>query len=276
MKTLTVTILLLCCLESLGTLVVNLNEPSKENKNTFLALNQGVEINNPMTFCLRFNIKDTLATNYIFSSTDDKLALILRFSVSQGLVLINSVALYFEIPKDSAVLPFRWHHICLTSNEYYYDIVLDGQQWYHANHAQGSFEKKNLTRLDLGSTNEYWVYEDGMNFLGLLSELNVWSKSLSISQMVKITTNCGNEDPTPDLLKWSELPNSMIRGSKYNEHIENICPHRNATTVIYKIMPYLHDQDNAIHVCKILKGELVSPNSLNELQTWDGKLLRMK
>ena len=116
MKTLTVTILLLCCLESLGTLVVNLNEPSKENKNTFLALNQGVEINNPMTFCLRFNIKDTLATNYIFSSTDDKLALILRFSVSQGLVLINSVALYFEIPKDSAVLPFCWHHICLTSN----------------------------------------------------------------------------------------------------------------------------------------------------------------
>ena len=155
-------------------------------------------------------------------------------------------------------------------------IVLDGQQWYHANHTLGSSQPSSLKRLDLGSTNEYWIYPDGINFRSLLSELNVWSKSLSISKMVKITRNCGKEHPTPDLLKWSELPNSMIRGSKYNENIENICPHRNATSLIYKIMPYLHYQDNAINVCKILKGELVSPNSLNELGTWDGKLLRVK
>ena len=62
----------------------------------------------------------------------------------------------------------------------------------------------------------------------------------------------------------------------FQENIENVCPHRNATSLIYKIMPDLHDQDNAINVCKILKGELVSPNSLNELQTWNGKLLKMK
>ena len=247
MKTLTITILLLCCRRCLGTFVVDLNELSNEDKDTFLTFDQGIEITNPLTFCLRFNMRSALETNYIFSSTDEQLALILRFSVSQGLVLINSMALFFEIPKDNAVLPFRWHHICFTSNEDYYDIVLDGQQWYHANHTKGSFEKKKtVTRLDLGSTNEYWIYTDGINFKGLLSELNIWSKSLSVIQVLKITGNCGKVDPIPDLLNWSELPSSMIRGSKYDENIQNICSHTNTTSLVYKIMPHLHYQDNAI------------------------------
>ena len=73
MKFITVTfVVLLCCHRSLGTLVVDLNESSNENKNTFLALGQGIKINNPLTFCLRFNIKSALETSYIFSSTDDK------------------------------------------------------------------------------------------------------------------------------------------------------------------------------------------------------------
>ena len=116
MQTLTVTLLLLCCHKSLGTLVVSLNEPSNEDRNTFLALNQGVEINNPLTFCLRFNIKSALETNYIFSSTDDKLVLILRFSINLGIVLINRVSFVFEIPKDKDVLPFHWYHIRSVSH----------------------------------------------------------------------------------------------------------------------------------------------------------------
>ena len=255
--------------------MVELTESLNEDKNTSLGLGLGIEINNPLTFCLRFNLKVNFATNYIFSTTDDKLVLILRFSVNLGLALINSVPLLFEIPKDNGVLPFHWHHICISSSEDSYSIVLDGQQWYHANHEQKSFEKTTVTRLDLGTTNKYWTYADGINFRGFLSELNIWSKSLSVSQIVKITTNCGKVDPIPDLLNWSELSNSMIRGSKYNEDIGVICPQRNATSPIYKIMPYLHDQDIALHVCKILNGKLAFPNSLNEFQKWKGRLLRM-
>ena len=275
MKNLTVIILLLCCYKCQGTLVVDLNESSNDDKNTFLALGKGIEINNPLTFCLRFNIKSALMTNYIFTSPDDKLALIMRFKVSLGLVLINGVALGFEIPKDNAVKPFHWRHICVSSNKKSYTIVSDGQQWYHANHAVGSFENTTLKRLDLGvlgSTNEYWVWSNSVNFKGLLSELNIWSKPLSLIQMKKITRNCGKVDPIPDLLNWSELPSSMIIGSKYNENIGDICPYRNETTSpIYKIMPYIHDQDNARDVCKILNGELAFPKSLNEFQTWNGK-----
>ena len=275
MKTLTVALLLLCCHKSLGTLVVNLNGPSNEDKNTFLALNQGVEINNPLTFCLRFNIKSALETNYIFSSTDDKLVLILRFSISLGIFVINKASLVFKIPKDNAVKPFHWHHICVSTREDSYTIVLDEQKWYHANHTKASSEKTTLKRLDLGYTKEYWTFSDGINFRGLLSELNIWSKSLSVTQMVKITRNCGKVDPIPDILDWSELDSSMIRGSKYIENIESICPQSNATSLVYKIMPYLYKQDNALHVCKILNGELVYPNSLNELQTWNSKLARI-
>ena len=280
MKNLTAIILLLCCYRCQGTLVVDLNESSNEDKNTFLALGNGIEINNPLTFCLRFNIKSALMTNYIFTSPNDKLALIMRFTVNLGLVLINGVALGFEIPKDNAVTPFHWHHICVSSSEDSYTIVFDGQQWYHANHALGSFEKTTLKRLDLGvlgSTNEYWVWSNSVNFRGLLSELNIWSKSLSAIQMIKITRNCENVHTIPDLLNWSELPSSMIEGSKYNENIGNICPFRNETTSpIYKIMPYIHDQDIAREACKILNGELASPTSKNEFWTWNGNLLKIK
>ena len=270
MKSLLITLLLLCCHRSLGTLVVNLHESS--NEKTFLALGKGIEINNPLTFCLRFNIKDSLATNYIFSSVEDKLGLILRFPESSGFVLINRAIIVFKIPKDNGVLPFHWHHICVSSNEDNYTIVLDGHKWYHANHAQESFENTTVTRLDLGSTNDYWIFEDGINLNGHLSELNIWRQSLSFNQMKKITKNCGKADPIPDLLNWSELPSSMISGSKYIENIENIC----LDAPVYKIMPGLYNQKNAIHVCKILNGELAFPNSLNELQTWNGKLARQK
>ena len=273
MKVLTVTLLLLCCHRCLGTLVVDLDELSNNDKKTFLALGQGIEINSSLTFCLRFMIKDVLATNYIFSSTDDELVLLLGFRVSLGVALINRVALNFKIPEDNGVLPFHWHHICVSSSQDSYTIVLDGTKWYRTNHAIEPIEKTNLKRLDLGSTNKYWTYTDGINFKGLLSELNIWSMTLSISQMEKITRNCGKVDP--DLLNWSELPSSTIRGSKYEENIGNICPLRNATSLMYKIMPDLNDQDDAIHICKILNGELAFPNSLNELQSWNSKLTRM-
>ena len=271
MQTLTVTLLLLCCHRSLGTLVVDLNESSNENKDTFLDLDKGIEIINPLAFCLRFNIKGILASNYIFSSKDDNLVLTLRFSIGIGIGVINSVGFVFEIPKENDVQPFHWHHICVSSSDHSYTIVFDGQQWYHANHTLPSSEKTTLKKLDLGSPNEHWVHSDGINFRGLLSELNIWSKSLSFIQMLKITINCGKIEPSPDLLDWSKIPSFMIRGSKYNESIENICSQRNTTSLVYKIMPYLHDQDNAIQVCKILNGKLAFPNSLNELQTWNGK-----
>ena len=276
MKTLPVIILLLCWYRYQASLVVDLTKSSNEDKNTFLAFDQGIEINNPLTFCLRFNIKDSLATNYIFSNKNDKLVLILSFSNNVGIALINGVDLVFEIPKDNDVSPFHWHHICISSGEDSYSTVVDGKQWYRANHTIGSFEKTTVKRLDLGSTNDYWVYSDGINMRGLLSELNIWSKSLSFIQMVKITRNCGVEDPIPDILNWSALPKSIIIGSKYIENLENMCPQRNSTAPIYKVMPYLYDQDNAIHVCKLLNGELVFPNSLIEFQMWNGKLGRMK
>ena len=268
------TLLLLCCQTCwcLRTLVVDLEQSSNENKNTFLSLDKGIEINRELAFCLRFNIKDGLKTNYMFSTTDDKLVLILRFSVSQGIVLINSAAFFFEIPKENGVLPFQWHHICFSTNGNSYTIVLDGNKWYHENHAKVSFEKKTVTRLDLGSTNEYWIYSDGITFRGLLSELNIWSKALSAIQMVKITSNCEKVDPIPDILNWSKLPSSIIRGIKYNENMGNICSQSNTTSLIYKVMPDLHDQDNAMRVCKILNGKLAFPNSKDELLTWNGKL----
>ena len=273
---LTVTIILLCCYKGLGTLVVDLNEPSNEEKNTYLALGQGIEINNPLTLCLRFNIKDAFVTNYVFSTEDEELVFLLSFSYRFGLVLINSVNLVFEIPKNNDLSPFHWHHICISSSKDSYIVVIDGQQWYHASHTAGSSEKTIVKRLDFGFTSEYWVYSDGINFKGLLSELNVWSKSLSLSQMVKITTNCGKVDPIPDILNWSELDESVIRGSKYVEKMGNICPQGNATSPIYKIMPYIYDRENAIQACKILNGEVAFPNSLNELQSWNGKLSRLK
>ena len=92
--------------------------------------------------------------------------------------------------------------------------------------------------------------------------------------MKEITEKCGKAYPIPGTLNWSDVDATMLsRNNSYKKDITHLClpKHSKAAPMFYTIMPYLQNQDNAIHTCNILNAKLAFPKKLDEHHTWNGK-----
>ena len=251
-----------------------LNSPPEEDKKTVLSLTETVEVSIPLTFCLRFNLQDTMSARYMLDNKDDKLALTLRFPLDLGKVKINGEEFYFKIPKDSGIRPFYWHHICISMNNERYWVVVDGKQWSNRTHEIKPFQTISINQLFMGTTYELGAIED--NFKGELSELNIWSYSLSLKHLIDITKSCTHSNPVPDILQWSNITNSMLTGnSSHQSVIKQLCSQGIVETSYHKLMPHLQDQDGAMKTCKVLNGQLAYPKTLDEYKSWNSKNLNV-
>ena len=115
------------------------------------------------------------------------------------------------------------------------------------------------------------IYAEYHDFKGEISELNIWGKALSTDDLVKITSTCGNTTPIPDILNWSEISNSMIGGGVVEDSdVDQLCHNSNTTIPIPKIMPIMQNQNDAIHLCKILQAQLAYPKTLEDYDKWKG------
>ena len=114
-------------------------------------------------------------------------------------------------------------------------------------------------------------YADTAYFRGEISEFNIWSEALGTEELKKLTSHCGKPLPEPDILNWSEIDTSMLTGNNFQSDIEILCRNSNETPTIYKVMPYFQNQEEAIHTCQILNGQLAYPKSIKEYQEWQGK-----
>ena len=170
-----------------------LNSPPEKDKKTILSLTETVEVSIPLTFCLRFNLQDTISARYMFDNKDDKLALSLRFPLDLGKAKVNGEEFYFRIPKDSGIRPFYWHHICISLNNEKHWVVVDGKQWSNGTHEIKPFQNISINQLFIGTTYELGSIED--NFKGELSELNIWSSSLSMDNLIDLTKGCSHPKP---------------------------------------------------------------------------------
>ena len=94
-----------------GTLVLELPNPEEK---TLLTLDQDIEINQPITLCIRFNLKNLMTSRYIFSSQNAEIAMRIRFSKNDGYVTLHGEDFVFEIPKDH-FHPYTWYHLCFRS-----------------------------------------------------------------------------------------------------------------------------------------------------------------
>ena len=257
--------------------VVDLNpsnsSPEKDER-ALLSLNENVELSIPLTFCLRFNLQDILSSRYMFDNKD-KLALVLRFTQHHGQVVLNGDDLFFMIPKDSGIRPFYWHHICVSLNEKTYWVVVDGQQWSNGTHKMKPFQNVSVNQLFMGSSMDQWAAAAD-DFIGELSELNIWSNSLSLDNLIFITNSCSYPKPVPDILQWLNITNSMLTGySNHQRTIKKLCSKGKTETSYHKLIPHFQDQDGALKTCKVLNGQLASPKSLDEYKSWNSKNLNI-
>ena len=253
--------------------VVDLNpskSPLNQDKATELSLTENVEVNIPLTFCLRFNLQDRISPRWMFSFKSDKLTLKLNFP-DHGWVRLNSVYQLFKIPKDSGIRPFYWHHICIRLNEETYLVVVDGHRWSNGTHKIKPIKSTSINQLFMGSSHRL-DEKDWGNFVGELSELNIWSSSLSMENLIDITEKCGQPKPVPDILQWSNIKNSMLTGDNNHQRtIKQLCSQGIAETSYHKLMPHFQDQDGAMKTCEVLNGQLASPKTLEEYKSWNSK-----
>lgn len=104
-----------------------------------------------------------------------------------------------------------------------------------------------------------------IDFSGALSELNIWSVALSRDQMLSITNNCENNSSylNPDILKWSEVTESMIAGETKEVDLMNLCYYSLDATEI--VVPVFLDQIQAIAACQSLKAISYPPQHLEQI-----------
>ena len=247
------------------------NSPPEKDEKAVLSLTENVDVSIPLTFCLRFNLHDRISARYMFDNKDDKLALTLRFPLDLGKVKVNGEEFYFRIPKDSGIRPFYWHHICISLNEEIYRVAVDGQQCSSGKHKIKSFQSIYFNQIVMGSTYEVgdlW----GDNFKGELSELNIWSNSLSMDDLIYITKSCSHPKPVPDILQWLNITNSMLTGDNNHQRtIKQLCSRGKTEKSYYKLIPHLQDHDDAMKTCEVLNGQLASPKTLEEYKSWNSK-----
>ena len=265
-----------CCWCKETVTVVDLtpsNSLPEQHKKTVLSLTDNVEVSIPLTICLRFNLQDRISSRYMFTSKDDELALKLRFPLNIGKFKLNGEELFFKIPKDSGIRPFYWHHICISLDEKTYWVAFDGQQWSNGTNKIKPFQTISISQIFMGSLyKDVELRED--NFRGELSELNIWSTSLSLNSLIDITKNCSHPQPGPDILQWSNISNSMLTGGNSHQRtIKQTCSQGITEAHYHKLIPHLQDQDGAMKTCKILNGQLASPKTLDEYKSWDSKHL---
>ena len=112
-----------------ATLVVEV--PIDENdldQKTTLTFNDPMEISNPMTFCIRFNLEHYVKPIYILSSPQNVLELKVA-DTGMGKIKIQGLPFNFKIPK-SGLQPYSWTHFCFCSFGEHYQVVVNGVQWH--------------------------------------------------------------------------------------------------------------------------------------------------
>ena len=101
-----------------------------------------------------------------------------------------------------------------------------------------------------------------LNFEGKLSELNIWDNyNINIDPEV-----CSHVKPEPNILKWSDVDNSTINGTKSKQarNITDIC--HNSTKIIRQVVPIKLTSDEAMKACQVMDAKLTYPTSMNQFK----------
>ena len=111
-----------------------------------------------------------------------------------------------------------------------------------------------ISEILLGS---HYNFPD-LNFEGKLSELNIWDNyNINIDPEV-----CSCVKPEPNILKWSDVDDSMINSTVEERNITDIC--HKSTKIIRQVVPIKLTRDEAMKACHIMDAKMTYPKALNQ------------
>ena len=113
-----------------------------------------------------------------------------------------------------------------------------------------------ISEIVLGS--EY--SSSDFNFKGKLSELNIWDNyNINIDPEV-----CSHVKPEPNILKWSDVDDSIINGTFQERFITDIC--HTSKKIIKQVVPVQLARDEAMKACHIMNAKLTYPTALTQFK----------
>ena len=129
-----------------------------------------------------------------------------------------------------------------------------GDTWYQKDHQMTSKFDLDISEIVLGSQ----YNSSDLNFKGKLSELNIWDNyNINIDPEV-----CSHVKPEPNILKWSDVDDSMINGKVEERNIADIC--HKSTKINRQVVPIKLTRDEAMKACHVMDAKLTYPKALNQ------------
>lgn len=224
-----------------------------------LTLENDVQIKDINSFCVKYYWTATSNKHgrFMFASENDSRGLGLKMYMNRGLAFFNKngLNLLCKIP-EKCLRPYTWNHLCFSfAGDLGYQIACEGQIW-------------SLDRTNLVQTEDNTLKRLSFDWSGHLAEFNIWSKTLSIEEMVEITSSCNNPlQDQEDLLPWSKVTKSKIDGFF---HEENLCSQsENKTSLVQQFQPI----KMGIKLCSLMGGKAITPEPSDPMfQDWPSKV----
>ena len=160
------------------------------------------EIFDEITLCAKFALK-FLIKGYLMELRYQKENTLLTIYLSKfgknagfGFFSFYGFSYMFKWPKHR-MKPDEWQQICVSASNNQAVIALNGDAIFN--------ENINTSNLMYKAANQSY-FRLGKYFTGFVTDINVWSYKLDISDLITMTKSCSIRDTlTPDVFLWGNL-----------------------------------------------------------------------
>ena len=219
---------------------------------------------NEFTYCGQYNFR-FLRTSYLMSfypNLDMRLK-IADFEKKIGFLVYDEAAYLFDF-KNQSLKTDEWQSICFSISMNQVIIVLNGQILLHDKVDSVTKEILNPV-LSLGGTTI--EHDSGKRFVGLITDVHLWSRSLNIDNLISITkTNIISNMTIPDLFTWP-----MFKAQSNTTCVEFLVKDENDELLQKKplqnimLIEDFKNFDTSNYLCQAYGGKLFVPKSHEDL-----------
>ena len=95
------------------------------------------------------------------------------------------------------------------------------------------------------------------NYKGYITDFNIWNESLTLEEMINITSSCNKPSKIPHILNWSDITTEDIKGPENLNFTEEVESCINDNNVAAHIVPVKMARNDAFKACSLLGGTMI-------------------
>ena len=220
-----------------------------------------------LTFCLRIQFHRTVQ-HCLFGQN-----ILLNFVQNNYGFLHFHKDMYVMYELRENVLPLKWYHICASYQRYHIHMVVNGEMVINkAIESLKSLKNYNITlqpQLAVGYCPDSGFNIGPLNGItrGILTDLNIWSKALTTTEMKKFTEDCQLPTSVPDLYNWNgnQITEKGTYAKSLNLSADYVCDDKEEDSVTI-LLPHAQTYNKAKIMCQLLGGQLPLPKNQSQLR----------